>query len=214
MYVQTCTCLRMHVYIQACMDARTYMHTRIHTLCLHTHTNKHAHTRTRTCIHTCAHICTYMHTCTRTYARVTYTQTYRHASSSLDSRSVPWLGKSLSIPSPSKYLVLSSARSVAPVFDQVVSHSLAGLPCRLFLSQYYGLKMVTHEVHRSSLMRLLCSARNHFIFLTFPVISVTFVLFLTQMLVLLSMTSIRHVEHTYFHFDLFLRKFVLIELRW
>ena len=31
-------------------------------------------------------------------------------------------------------LVLSSVRSVAPVFDQVVSHSLAGLPCRLFLS--------------------------------------------------------------------------------
>ena len=43
-------------------------------------------------------------------------------------------------------------------------HRLAGLPCRLFLS--YGLQLVTSEVHRSSLRRLICPAQDHFIFLT------------------------------------------------
>ena len=43
-------------------------------------------------------------------------------------------------------------------------HCLAGLPCRLFLS--YGLEAVTREVHRLSLRRLICPARDHFIFLT------------------------------------------------
>ena len=43
-------------------------------------------------------------------------------------------------------------------------HRLAGLPCRLFLS--YGLQLVTREVHRSSLRRLICPAQDHFIFLT------------------------------------------------
>ena len=37
-------------------------------------------------------------------------------------------------------------------------HRLAGLPCRLFLS--YGLQLVTREVHRSSLRRLICPAHN------------------------------------------------------
>ena len=41
-------------------------------------------------------------------------------------------------------------------------HLLAGLPCRLFLS--YGLQVVTREVHRSSLRRLICPAQDHFIF--------------------------------------------------
>ena len=43
-------------------------------------------------------------------------------------------------------------------------HLLAGVPCRLFLS--YGLQVVTREVHRSSLRRLICPAQDHFIFLT------------------------------------------------
>ena len=63
-------------------------------------------------------------------------------------------------------------------------HRLAGLPCRLFLS--YGLQLVTREVHRSSLRRLICPAQDHFIFLTVLIISMTFVLSLTQMLVFLS----------------------------
>ena len=58
-------------------------------------------------------------------------------------------------------------------------HRLAGLPCRLFLS--YGLQVVTREVHRSSLRRLICPAQDHFIFLTVLIISMTFVLSLTQM---------------------------------
>ena len=64
-------------------------------------------------------------------------------------------------------------------------HRLAGLPCRLFLS--YGLQVVTREVHRSSLRRLICPAQDHFIFLTVLIISMTFVLSLTQMLVFLSL---------------------------
>ena len=63
-------------------------------------------------------------------------------------------------------------------------HRLAGLPCLLFLS--YGLQVVTREVHRSSLRRLICPAQDHFIFLTVLIISMTFVLSLTQMLVFLS----------------------------
>ena len=38
---------------------------------------------------------------------------------------------------------------------------LAGLPCRLLVS--YGLHVLTREVHRSSLRRLLCPAQDHFI---------------------------------------------------
>ena len=62
---------------------------------------------------------------------------------------------------------------------------MVGLPCPLFLS--YGLQMVTREVHRSSLRRLICPAQDHFIFLTVLTISMTFVLSLTQMLVYLSL---------------------------
>ena len=40
-------------------------------------------------------------------------------------------------------------------------HRLAGLPCRLFLS--YGLQVVTRDVHRSSLMRLIYPAQDHVI---------------------------------------------------
>ena len=64
-------------------------------------------------------------------------------------------------------------------------HRLAGLPFRLFLS--YGLKVVTREVHRLSLTRLICPAQDHFIFLTVYNITMTFVPSLTQMLVLLSL---------------------------
>ena len=62
-------------------------------------------------------------------------------------------------------------------------HRLAGLPCRIFLS--YGLQVVIREVHRLSLRRLICPAQDHFIFLTVLIISMTFVLSLTQMLIFL-----------------------------
>ena len=64
-------------------------------------------------------------------------------------------------------------------------HRLAGLPCRLFMS--YGVQVVTREVRLSSLRRLICPAQYHFIFLTVLIISITFVLSLTQMLVILSL---------------------------
>ena len=47
--------------------------------------------------------------------------------------------------------------------------------------------MVTREVHRSSLRRLICPAQDHFIFLTVLIISMTCVLSLTQILVFLSL---------------------------
>ena len=72
-----------------------------------------------------------------------------------------------------------------PYLSRSSLHRLAGLPCRLFLS--YGLQLVTREVHRSSLRRLICPAQDHFIFLTVLIISMTFVLSLTQMLVFLSL---------------------------
>ena len=64
-------------------------------------------------------------------------------------------------------------------------HRLAGLPCRLLLS--HGLQVVTREVHRSSLRRLICPTQDHFICLTVLIISMTFVLSLNQMLVFLSL---------------------------
>ena len=64
-------------------------------------------------------------------------------------------------------------------------HRLAGLPCRIFLS--YGLQVVTREVYRSSLRRLICPAQDHSIFLTVLIIYMTIVLSLTQMLVFLSL---------------------------
>ena len=50
---------------------------------------------------------------------------------------------------------------VAPVLSRSTVHRLAGLRCRLFLA--YGLQLVTHEEHRSSLRRLTCPAQDHFI---------------------------------------------------
>ena len=41
--------------------------------------------------------------------------------------------------------------------------------------------MVTRDVHRSSLKGLMCSAQDNFIFLTLLIMSMTFVLSLTQM---------------------------------
>ena len=70
-----------------------------------------------------------------------------------------------------------------PYLSRSSLHCLAGLPCRLFLS--YGLQVVTREVHRSSLRRLICPAEDHFICLTVLIISMTFVVSLTQMLVFL-----------------------------
>ena len=60
-------------------------------------------------------------------------------------------------------------------------HRWAGLLCRLFLS--YGLQVVTREVHRSSLRRLMCPAQDDI----FRTLLIIFVLYLTQMLVFLSL---------------------------
>ena len=51
----------------------------------------------------------------------------------------------------------------------------------------FSCHMVTREVHRSPLRRLVCPAEDHLIFLTVLIISMTFVLSLTQILILLSL---------------------------
>ena len=64
----------------------------------------------------------------------------------------------------------------------------------VFSCHSYGLQVMTREVHRSSLRRLICPVQDHFIFLTLLIISMTSVLSLTQMLIFLSlyvMLSIR-----------------------
>ena len=78
---------------------------------------------------------------------------------SLGSRSVPWLGQSLSMPSP-PVLRCPLPYRVAPVFVQVVSPPLgwSGLPCRLFLSD--GLQVMTCEVHRSFLRQLISNFKS------------------------------------------------------
>ena len=100
------------------------------------------------------------------------------SSSTLGSRCVPWLGEGLSI-------VLSSAiscrSSICP--GRLSTAWLVSL----VVFSYHCLQVVTREVHRSSLRRLICPAQDHFIFLTVLIISMTFVLSLTQMLVFLSL---------------------------
>ena len=69
-------------------------------------------------------------------------------------------------------------------------HRLAGLPCRLFFS--YGLQVVIADTRSPSVVfeavDMPCpAAQDHFIFLTVLIISMTFVLSLTQMLVFLSL---------------------------
>ena len=83
-------------------------------------------------------------------------------------------------------------------------HRLGGLPCRLFLS--HGLQVVTREVNRSSLRRMIFPAQDHLIVLTVLIISdfrplpdpdVGLSIFVCD------------VEHISFHFGLSGRKFVL-----
>ena len=127
----------------------------------------------RSCVRLCMRVCVFVCIC--------------HHSSSLGIRCVPCVGEGLSVLSPNyPVLCFPLPYRVAPVFVQVVSPPFAGLPCRIFLS--YGRQVVTREVHRSSLRRLICPAQDHFIFfLTVLIISMTFVLSLTQMLVFLSL---------------------------
>ena len=126
------------------------------------------------------------------------------SSSSLGSRCVPWLCKGLSMPSPN-YPVLCCPLPyhVASVFVQVVSPPLGWSPLS---SSSCGLQVVTREVHRSSLRRLICPAQDHFTFLSVDYIydfcplpdpDVSLSIFVCD------------VEHTSFHFGLCARKFVL-----
>ena len=86
---------------------------------------------------------------------------------------------------------------------------LTGLPYRIFLS--YVLQVVTREVHRSSLRRLIYPAQDRLIFLTLqirPPISMTRVFSLPDPDVGISVL-VCDVEHTSFQFGMCGRKLVL-----
>ena len=106
-------------------------------------------------------------------------------------RSLPtnqWLGESIGMPAASKLacLVLSSARSCR---SSMCSGRLstAWLVSRVVFSCHCGIHVEPREVHQSSLWRLMCHSQDYFIFLTLLILSMTFVLSLTQMLVFLSL---------------------------
>ena len=84
-------------------------------------------------------------------------------------------------------------------------HRLAGLPCRIFLS--YCLQVVTREVHRLSLRRLICTAQDHLIVLT--VYNYIYEFFPLPDPDVGPSIFVCDVEHTSFHFGLCGRKFVL-----
>ena len=71
-------------------------------------------------------------------------------------------------------------------------HTLAGLLCHLFLS--YGLQVVTREVHRLCLRRLICPAQDHFIFLTVLIKTLKILDHKTNTLEYLLVTIIETVE--------------------
>ena len=65
--------------------------------------------------------------------------------------------------------------------------------------------MVTHEVHRSSLRRLMCPTQDHFIFLTLLILSVTLPqLFVSPQSKGLCLCLPYPIPHTYFPSSLFL----------
>ena len=117
---------------------------------------------------------------------ITLIQFLHHYTSSLGSRCVPRLGEGLSVPLPN-YPVLCCPlpdHVALTVFIQVGSQPLGWTPSSSFLVVWSP--SMTREVHRSSFRRLMCPAQDHFISPTLLIMSTTFVISLTLMLVLLS----------------------------
>ena len=112
------------------------------------------------------------------------------SSSSLGSRCVPLLGKYLSMPSPYYPVAVS-------LLSSAISYRSRNCPGRLSTAWLVSLVVFTchmvykwwhaRSIDRSSLRRLICLAQDHFIVLTVLIISMTFVLSLSQMLVFLSL---------------------------
>ena len=127
-------------------------------------------------------------------------------SSSLGSPSVLWFGEGLRMPSQKlACLVLSSARSCRSSICP--DHLSTAWLVSLFDFSCHGLQVVTREVHRSSLRRLICTAQDHFIFshiadyiydlcpLPDPDVGLSIL--------------VSDVKHTSFHICLCCRKFVM-----
>ena len=133
--------------------------------------------------------------------------TYHHHHHSLGSHCVPWLGEGLSMSSNDPVLCCPLPYRVAPVFVQVVSPPLGRSPFSSFLVICHGLQVVTREVHRLSLRRLIRPAQDHFIF-SHSVHYIYDFCHLPDPDVGPSI-FVCDVEHTSFHFGLCGRKFVL-----
>ena len=110
---------------------------------------------------------------------------YRVWSTSDNTRGPSDVFEAVDMPCPIPFYLSYSVDYIYDCCPLPSLHRLAGLPCRLFLS--YGIQVVTREVHRTSLRRLICPAQDHFICLTVLIIYITFALSLTQMLVFLSL---------------------------
>ena len=117
-----------------------------------------------------------------------------------------------SLATPVTDIIIIIRQPLCPVVGRRPQHAVSKLPCLVLSSAiscrssiclgrlstawlvslvvfscHNGLQVVTREVHRSSLRRLICPAQDHFICLTVVIISMTFILSLTQMLVFLSL---------------------------
>ena len=107
------------------------------------------------------------------------------SSSSIGSRCVPWLGKGLSMPSPNyPVLCFLPPNRVASVFVQVVSPPLGWSP----LSSFLVIWSPSGDTRCPSIVfeAVDMPCPGPFQFLTVLIISMTFVLSLTQMLIFLS----------------------------
>ena len=171
-----------------------------------------------------------LHAC-RLYAQVVRVSCFKMIPT-IPRRPCPYHMKVLSMAISVHIIIIIIIRQpLCPVVGRRPQHAVSKLPCLVlssaiscrssiclgrlstawlvslvvFSCHNYGLEVVTREVHRSSLRRLICPAQDHFIFLTVLIISMTFVLSLTQMLVFL----LCDVEHTSFHFGLCGCTFVL-----
>ena len=96
--------------------------------------------------------------------------------------------KLVNLPHISRTRAIIIRQPLYPVVGRRPQHAVFKLPCRLSAAWLVSHVVFScHMVHRLSLRRLICTAQDHFIFLTVYIIFMTFVLSLTQMLVLLSL---------------------------
>ena len=109
------------------------------------------------------------------------------------------------MPAPCQHVFTVLCQIVSRQYSSRSSiHRMAGLYCHSLLS--YGLQMMTRQVHRSSLTRVMTSAHDYFIFFT-HLNCLRLVSSLCPGVVICVIAC--DVENTSFHFGICGRKFVL-----